>query len=125
VCGNPGVISKLDDKMVQPAGIFFQLYGHRVPSNAKVVIRKVDMVDGNRTETILDDVQVSADNLKTIISPTNGSVIINGKAVWESNVVINRTSTYTAEVVIDNDFRSKQVDIPRQTIPKWSAIFHI
>jgi RHS repeat-associated protein len=113
VCGNPVVISKGERKMMQPAGIFFQLYGHNMPREASVVIRKVETSNGNRTETEIATVPVNPNNLRTLSNSETGTYIINGSTFWaDTEIEIEETATYTAEVVIDNDFRSKQVNIP-------------
>ena len=113
VCGNPVVISKDEEKMVQPAGIFFQLFGQDTPREAKVVIRKVEISGTTRTETELATVTVARENLRTITNPETGFNIVTGHTFWQdNNLVIDRTASYTAEVVINDSFRSKQVEIP-------------
>ena len=111
VCGNPVVISKNENKMVQPAGIFFQLFGQDVPREAKVVIRKVEVSNSNPTE--IATVNVSRENLRTITNPETGFTIVTGNTFWQNtNLIIDTNASYTAEVVIDENFRSKQVEIP-------------
>jgi RHS repeat-associated protein len=113
VCGNPVVVRKDNNKLAQPAGIFFQLYGHSKPTKAKVIIRKVENDNGVITETEIATVAVRPEKLKTISNPTTGTFIVTGSTFWEDNAMtIDRTATYTAEVVVDNDFHSPQVEIP-------------
>lgn len=113
VCGNPVVISKDEDKMVQPAGIFFQLFGLDTPQSAVVKIRKVETSGSTVNETELAAITVDPGNLRTISNPQNGFNIVTGHTFWENTqIVIDRNAVYTAEVIINDNFHSKRIEIP-------------
>jgi RHS repeat-associated protein len=115
VCTNPVVISRgSSPHMLQPVGLFFQVFGHDLPGAAQVVIRKEKTVNGEKTEETLATVQA------VINKDLSSDRIVVGKAQWSSTAVIDRTANYTAELVLDqnssSEFRSRREQIAFSTL---------
>lgn len=111
ICGNPVVIKRSNNQMAQPAGVFFQVYGHDVPTTKKIVIRKVEIVNGVRTE---QEIGTTTD-IQILSATPNGAIV--GKGQWGGNgVEIDQSAIYTAQIVLDEntgtEFESKQFEIP-------------
>ncbi|HEX7314764.1 MAG TPA: PA14 domain-containing protein [Pyrinomonadaceae bacterium] len=107
ICTNPVVISRLRREMQQPAGIFFQVFGHDRPKAAQVVIRKEK--PGVPPETLA--------TLAADIDPDTTDGIVIGTARWsDPGLVIDRAAVYTAEVLLDpggrGAYASKREPIP-------------
>lgn len=109
LCGNPVVLSKNENRMVQPAGIFFQSFGHNVPDQAGVIIRKIrELPDGNKEEIVVGNVSAAIERFEG----RDGMKIVYGKAIWSIPEPIDRSSIYTAELYFNDQPQSKQVEIP-------------
>lgn len=94
-CTNPVVIDRLRKEMQQPAGIFFQVFGHDVPKSAKVIIRREKDVGGTPQQELITTLTANVDD----VSPEN---VVVGDAEWnDPGRVIDRSFNYTAEVVLD------------------------
>jgi len=109
VCANPVLISRADNRMLQPAETIFKVYGHDTPQSMKVYIRK---------ETKSND-QTVIEPLATVVAtpdPASTNNIVVGRAQWTNTAPINRAALYTAEVVLDEgqptEFRARRVEIP-------------
>ena len=110
ICGNPVVIRRDNNQMAQPAGIFFQVYGYDNPDTKKIIIRKVRLVNGTRTEQEIGSVYPE-------ILSTNSNGAITGKGIWSgTGIEIDQSAIYTVQIVlnegISNEFKSKQFEIP-------------
>jgi RHS repeat-associated protein len=110
-CGNPVIIDRQDQHMAQPAEIAFQVFGHDTPQSSKVIIRKTTIVDDVPHDTILATVPVE-------FGPVTIPNVVVGSAKWLSPPTerIDRSSLYTAEVVLDqegsNEFHSRREPVP-------------
>ncbi len=111
VCGNPVVIRRDNNKMAQPVGIFFQVFGRDTPNISKVIIRKVEITGGVRTEQVIG----TTTDVQILSSTADGTTV--GRAKWgDTDVEIDTSAIYTAQIVLDEDtnssFNSKQFEIP-------------
>jgi RHS repeat-associated protein len=110
-CTNPVVIDRLRKEMQQPAGVFFQVFGHDVPKTASVVIRREKDVGGTLKQELITTLQANVDKE----SPEN---VVVGDAEWDDpGLAIDRSYTYTAEVVLDqgmgkSEYHSKPEPVP-------------
>jgi RHS repeat-associated protein len=108
-CGNPVVIDRQTRHMAQPAEVFFQVFGHDVPQNPKVIIRKTVFAGDQSQDTTLATLPVN-------LSASIPNVVV-GSAIWQPiSDPIDPAATYTAEVVLDesgsNEFHSRREAIP-------------
>lgn len=112
-CANPVIINRTTKRMAQPAGIFFQVFGHALPHAAQVIIRKEKIVGTQTTEEVLATLAAS-------ISDQSNDKVIVGRVLWNSDAVIDTSAKYTAEVVFDEgvpgEFHSRREPIPFSTL---------
>ena len=110
ICGNPVIIKRNTNEMAQPVGVYFQVYGRDVPTTKKIIIRKIETINGVRTEQ-----EIGTATPEILSATPNGAII--GKGRWSgSGVEIDQSATYTAQIVFDendsSEFKSKQYEIP-------------
>jgi RHS repeat-associated protein len=115
ICTNPVVISRgSSPKMLQPVGIFFQVFGHDLPQQLKVLIRKEKTVNGTKTEETLATLPAVID------TELSSDKIVVGKTQWNSQIVLDRTASYTAELILDEggsaEFHSKREPVAFSTL---------
>lgn len=112
-CSNPVVIDRATRRMAQPAGVFFQVFGHDLPHAAKVIIRKEQFVGTQHTEQVLATLQANIGN------QSNTRVIV-GNTSWNGAEVIDPQASYTAELVLDegepSELRARREPIPFSTL---------
>ncbi|HEY0386096.1 MAG TPA: Ig-like domain-containing protein, partial [Pyrinomonadaceae bacterium] len=101
-CGNPVILDRNSNVMRQHAGIFFQVFGrNKRPVSQQVIIRKNEETLATVPATLFD-------------STTERLAI--GQADWQTNVQIDRTALYTAELVMDenspDEYHSAREPIP-------------
>ncbi|MDT7780152.1 MAG: hypothetical protein QOC99_2664 [Acidobacteriota bacterium] len=109
ICTNPVVLQRSTNKMAQPAGVFFQIFGHQLSQAAEVVIRKERIVGGSRTSEVIASVPATL--------TTSSEDVIIGTAQWNDPArTIERDAIYTAEVVLDKnsktEFKARRENVP-------------
>jgi RHS repeat-associated protein len=109
ICTNPVVLNRAN-RMTQPAGIYFQVFGSDMPHGAQVVIRRERKVGEQNFEETLATLQAQID------TKLSTEKVIVGRASWNPNIVIDRTWTYTAEVVFnegsDSEYHARREPVP-------------
>jgi RHS repeat-associated protein len=109
ICTNPVVLSR-DNRMTQAAGVYFQVFGSDMPKTAQVVIRRERTAGEQHSEETLATLPANID------ATLSSAKVIVGRATWNSQAVIDRTWTYTAEVVFDDDtdteFHARREPVP-------------
>ena len=90
-CAYPVLLKRADNRMAQPAEVFFQVFGQDLARSAEVKIYK---------ETVVND--VPEERLLTTVSATlhqaSNSRIATGTAQWTSSDPIDQTARYSAEI---------------------------
>jgi RHS repeat-associated protein len=98
LCSTPVIIDRGSRIMKQDAEIYFQIFGQQRPTSAKVAIKK----NG-----------VPVTELNAELMDTGQGRVVKGRALWRTEVPINATDNYTAEVIFNQgDFRAKPEPIP-------------
>ena len=100
-CAGPVVVDRTTKMMRQNASIYFQIFGHRLPTSQTVVIRKGETEVARVPATLL---------------PSSTERVSVGHAEWNSPQPIDRTAEYTAELLIDQDTASEFHSL-REPIP--------
>ncbi|MBC8029832.1 MAG: Ig-like domain-containing protein [Pyrinomonadaceae bacterium] len=122
-CMNPVLISRAEDRMLQPAETVFKVYGHDAPQSAMVTIRKETRTGDQVFTTVLAEIPA--------VLETGGSQgVVVGRAAWTSGLPIDRAAIYTAELVIDanqpTEFRARRVPIVfSHLIDQYEEIFGV
>lgn len=120
LCANPVVISRATRKMLQPAEVYFQVFGHEVPQAAKVVVyREQTDADGTIMREPVTTLPATIHDLNANNPNAAGSDhrVIVGTALWnDPTFVVDRTAVYTAEVVLDEgtptEYRAAPEPVP-------------
>ena len=109
ICTNPVVITR-QNRMAQPAGVYFQVFGSGMPQAAQVVIRRERQVGAQHVEEELATLPAQID------AGLSSDKVVVGRAVWDWPGAVEREWTYTAEVLFDpgsdTEFHGRREPVP-------------
>jgi RHS repeat-associated protein len=100
-CAGPVVLDRTTNVMKQGVSVYFQVFGRKAPLAQRVIIRKGEQEIASVPATLL---------------PSSNDRVAVGHAEWMSDMVIDRTAQYTAELALDenatNEYHSLREPIP-------------